>query len=143
MHHLPHYWYFLLFAISFIAGAINSVAGGGTLLTFPSSLAAGITPVIANATNTISLVPASVAGAFSFRKELPSMPSILKLFALPAIFRRLHWCQADVSRWRCNTFDTDPVADPRCRYTLPHPRLSRRLNLLIDPDDDNLFKRSA
>ena len=38
---------------------MNSMAGGGTLLTFPSLLAAGVSPVVANATNAVALVPGS------------------------------------------------------------------------------------
>ena len=44
------------------AGAVNAVAGGGTLLTFPA-LTAVVTPVVANATSTVALVPGSAAGA--------------------------------------------------------------------------------
>jgi uncharacterized membrane protein YfcA len=57
------------------AGVMNSVAGGGTLLTFPALLAA-LSPwgaeaaVIANATSTITLAPASLAGAWGYRKEM-------------------------------------------------------------------------
>jgi uncharacterized membrane protein YfcA len=74
-----------LAAASFVAGAMNAVAGGGTLLTFPTLLGAGIPPVVANATSTISLVPGSIAGAYGFRAELPSMLKTLKLFAVPSI----------------------------------------------------------
>jgi uncharacterized protein len=83
---LPPPTYVFLAAASFIAGAMNSVAGGGTLLTFPSLLGAGITPVMANATSTLSLVPGSLAGAYGFRSELPELRRTVKLFALPAIF---------------------------------------------------------
>jgi uncharacterized membrane protein YfcA len=142
MHHLPHHWYFLLFAISFIAGAINSVAGGGTLLTFPSLLAAGISPVIANATSTISLVPGSVAGAFSFRKELPSVPSMLKLFALPAILggfigAKLMLVSGDELLSRLIPW---LILGAAILFLVQEP-LSRRLNLLADPDDDSRFKK--
>jgi uncharacterized membrane protein YfcA len=57
------------------AGAVNAVAGGGTLLTFPSLLAV-LSPygadaaVIANATSTVALVPGSLAGAWGYRSEL-------------------------------------------------------------------------
>jgi uncharacterized membrane protein YfcA len=57
------------------AGAINSVAGGGTLLTFPALLAVlapyGIEAgVLANATSTVALVPGSLAGAWGYRREM-------------------------------------------------------------------------
>ncbi len=50
------------------AGAVNSVAGGGTLLTFPA-LTAVVTPVVANGTSTVALVPGSMAGAWGYRRE--------------------------------------------------------------------------
>lgn len=77
--------YVFLGAASFIAGAMNAVAGGGTLLTFPALLGAGIGPVMANATSTVSLVPGSMAGAYGFRSEMPAIARTMKLFALPAI----------------------------------------------------------
>ncbi len=77
--------YAVLAGASFVAGAMNAVAGGGTLLTFPTLLGAGVPPVVANATSTFSLVPASVAGAYGFRKELPALSRALKLFIVPSI----------------------------------------------------------
>jgi uncharacterized membrane protein YfcA len=77
--------YLFLAVASFVAGAMNAVAGGGTLITFPTLLGAGLSPVIANATSTISLVPGSIAGAYGFRAELPSMLKTLRLFAVPSI----------------------------------------------------------
>jgi uncharacterized membrane protein YfcA len=85
MSHIDPASYLLLAAASFLAGGINAVAGGGTLLTFPTLLACGVSPVVANATNTVALVPASLAGAYSFRKELPNIRRTIKLFALPSI----------------------------------------------------------
>ena len=52
------------------AGAINVVVGSGTLITFPVLLAFGYAPVVANVSNTIGLVPGSVAGAVGYREEL-------------------------------------------------------------------------
>jgi uncharacterized membrane protein YfcA len=52
------------------AGAINAVVGSGTLITFPVLLALGYAPVVANVSNTIGLVPGSLAGAFGYREEL-------------------------------------------------------------------------
>jgi hypothetical protein len=52
------------------AGTINAVVGSGTLLTFPTLLALGYPPVTANVSNTIGLVPGSVAGAWGYRREL-------------------------------------------------------------------------
>jgi hypothetical protein len=49
---------------------MNAVAGGGTFFSFPALLAAGVSPVIANATNSVGLCPASLSGAWAYRKEL-------------------------------------------------------------------------
>src|ERR671916_113659 len=54
---------------AFAAGMINSVAGGGTLLSFPVLVWAGRDAVLANATSTVALWPASLAGVYGFRKE--------------------------------------------------------------------------
>jgi uncharacterized membrane protein YfcA len=52
------------------AGAINTVVGSGTLLTFPLLLAIGYGPVTANVSNTIGLAPGGFSGAFGYRREL-------------------------------------------------------------------------
>jgi uncharacterized membrane protein YfcA len=60
----------LVGAAGLAAGAINTVVGSGTLITFPVLLALGVPPVTANVSNTIGLVPGSVSGAWSYRREL-------------------------------------------------------------------------
>ena len=52
------------------AGTINTVVGSGTLITFPTLLAFGVPPVIANVSNTVGLVPGSVSGSIGYRREL-------------------------------------------------------------------------
>ena len=52
------------------AGTINTVVGSGTLITFPTLLAMGVPPVMANVSNTVGLVPGSVSGAIGYRREL-------------------------------------------------------------------------
>lgn len=52
------------------AGAINTLVGSGTLITFPVLLGFGYPPVTANVTNTVGLVPGSVSGAIGYRREL-------------------------------------------------------------------------
>jgi uncharacterized protein len=62
------------------AGAINTVVGSGTLITFPVLLAFGYSPVTANVSNTICLVPGSVSGAVGYRRELAGqLPRVLRL----------------------------------------------------------------
>src|SRR6188472_1676121 len=59
-----------LLAAGLAAGAINAVVGSGTLITFPTLLALGYPPVIANVSNTVGLAPGSFAGAWGYRREL-------------------------------------------------------------------------
>jgi uncharacterized membrane protein YfcA len=63
----------LLFGAAAAGGAINSVAGGGSFIAFPSLLFAGVAPVAANATNTVALWPGSVASAVAYRAELTAV----------------------------------------------------------------------
>jgi uncharacterized protein len=70
MEHFSHLGLGLLFASAVGAGVMNAMAGGGTLLTFPSLLAAGVPAVVANATNAVALVPGSFTSGFTYRREL-------------------------------------------------------------------------
>src|SRR5581483_2440988 len=63
-----------LFMAAVVAGAINSVAGGGSFVSFPSLLFIGIPPVNANATNTVALWPGQVASIGAYRAELQKLP---------------------------------------------------------------------
>jgi hypothetical protein len=67
-----------VFAAGIGAGMINVVVGSGTLLTFPVLLAVGYSPVVANVSNTIGLVPGSVSGAVGYRRELSTQQARLK-----------------------------------------------------------------
>jgi hypothetical protein len=62
--------YAAIFGAGIAAGVMNTVVGSGTLLTFPTLLAFGYSPVLANVSNTIGLVPGSVSGAYGYRAEL-------------------------------------------------------------------------
>jgi uncharacterized membrane protein YfcA len=57
-------------AAGFVAGAVNTVVGSGSLVTFPTLVALGYPSVVANVSNTIGLVPGSVSGAVGYRREL-------------------------------------------------------------------------
>ena len=52
------------------AGAINALAGGGTLITFPTLLALGVAPITANVTNTVALCPGFIGGILAQFKDL-------------------------------------------------------------------------
>ncbi len=60
----------LIFAVGVAAGTVNTVVGSGSLLTFPTLIALGYPPLIANVSNTIGLAPGSVSGAVGYRREL-------------------------------------------------------------------------
>ncbi|TRW95699.1 sulfite exporter TauE/SafE family protein [Paracoccus sp. M683] len=60
----------ILFTAGLIGGVMNAVAGGGTFVTFPALVFAGIPPVAANATATVAALPGYLAAAISFRQEI-------------------------------------------------------------------------
>ncbi len=79
----------LLLLAAFAAGAINSVAGGGTLLTFPVllSVLGGVPngPVIANGTSTVALVPGSMSAFWGYRAEVKGQKRSLWEMAVPSV----------------------------------------------------------
>jgi uncharacterized protein len=77
--------YAILCLAAFAAGVQNSLAGGGTLYTFPT-LQRYLGDIMANGTSTVALVPGSIAGAWGFRSEVRQTPRrILLLLALPSL----------------------------------------------------------
>lgn len=62
----------LVFLAAVTAGFINAMAGGGTLVSFPVLLAVGISPVAANVTNTVALVPGTIGGMWAQRDAFRS-----------------------------------------------------------------------
>jgi uncharacterized membrane protein YfcA len=69
-------------AAGMAAGAINTLVGSGTLITFPVLLAFGYSPVTANVSNNVGLVPGSIAGAIGYRRELEGQRTRALRFAL-------------------------------------------------------------
>ncbi len=67
----------LLFMAAVIAGGINSVAGGGSFISFPSLLFTGVLPVPANATSTVALWPGSVASVGAYRERMAATRRLL------------------------------------------------------------------
>lgn len=67
------------------AGAINAVAGGGTLVSYPALLWAGLDAIVANTTSTVALLPGSLGGALGFGEELRRSRRWLRLLALPSL----------------------------------------------------------
>lgn len=66
-----------MFAAAFVAGTMNSIAGGGTLITFPVLLWLGLDPKVANATSTVALWPGLFGGLWGFRREIANSRAIL------------------------------------------------------------------
>ena len=62
-----------LLAAGVAAGAVNAVAGGGSLITFPVLLALGLNPVSANVTNSVAVTPGYLASAYGSRTELAEL----------------------------------------------------------------------
>lgn len=60
----------ILTGIGLLGGAWNAIAGGATLLTFPALMAAGLPPLVANATNFLALLPSNAAALPAYRREL-------------------------------------------------------------------------
>ena len=75
----------VIFLAAFIAGMMNSVAGGGTLVTFPALIWIGIDPKAANVTSTIALWPGSLGGMLGFRRELSGSRRWMLLLAPSSI----------------------------------------------------------
>lgn len=59
-----------LFAAAVAAGVVNAVAGGGSLISFPALIAAGMPPVVANVTNTVALCPGYLGATYAQRRDL-------------------------------------------------------------------------
>src|SRR5436190_8202975 len=72
-----------MFLAAFFAGVVNSIAGGGTLLTFPVLIWLGLDPKVANATSTVALWPGLFGGLFGYRREMND--SSLMLIRLGAV----------------------------------------------------------
>jgi len=68
-----------------LAGGVNALAGGGTLLTFPALLAALNSSVLANGTSTVALAPASLSSAWAYRQDLMKEWHWLKLLIAPSL----------------------------------------------------------
>jgi uncharacterized protein len=75
---------FALVGVAFLAGMINSLAGGGTLFTFPVLLTI-MDPVRANATSTLALVPGSLAASWAYRREFDSVKPLFQRLWLPSL----------------------------------------------------------
>lgn len=70
-----------MLAAGVAAGAINTLVGSGSLITFPVLLAVGYPPLTANVSNNLGLVPGALSGAYGFRRELAGQRARVRRFA--------------------------------------------------------------
>lgn len=75
----------LLGGAGFAAGAVNAVAGGGSLLSFPALLAVGHGPLVANVTNTVGLLPGYLGGTLAYRRELSGQAARVRSLGAAAV----------------------------------------------------------
>ena len=67
------------------AGALNAVVGSGSLITFPTLLALGYPPIVANVSNTIGLTPGNISGAVGYRRELVGQSGRIRRLGVAAV----------------------------------------------------------
>src|SRR5580658_9990710 len=75
----------ILFAVGIIVGNMNSIAGGGMLLGFPVMLAAGMTPLVANVTGNLVILPGQLSSAFGYRAYLRKLPRRYLILLIPCL----------------------------------------------------------
>ena len=73
------------FGAAFLAGLINSVAGGGTLITFPTLIWLGLNSVAANATSTVAIWPGTLGSSWGYRRELRTLAPRLFWLLIPSV----------------------------------------------------------
>jgi uncharacterized membrane protein YfcA len=74
-----------LVASSFGAGVMNAIAGGGTILTYPTLLFLGESPITANATSTVALWPGAASSMYGYRREVAENRGWLRRLFLPSL----------------------------------------------------------
>ncbi len=75
----------VLAAAGFVAGAMNAVAGGGTIVTFPALIFSGMSSIAANATSTVALLPGTIGGVAGYRRNLPAARRWIRLFLVVSV----------------------------------------------------------
>jgi hypothetical protein len=75
----------LLFLAAAIGGGLNAVAGGGSFLTLPALIFAGVSPVVANATSTLALWPASISSTFAYRGDIRTSRQWLLILGITSV----------------------------------------------------------
>ncbi len=86
MHHSLDLWHAAVAcAAAFLAGAINSVAGGGTLVSFPALIWLGLNSVTANATSTVAIWPGTLGSIWGYRREMREAEPRMYLLVVPSL----------------------------------------------------------
>ncbi|MPZ48277.1 MAG: TSUP family transporter [Dehalococcoidia bacterium] len=70
---------------AFLAGGINAIAGGGTLIGFPVLLAAGYGAKVANMTNTVAIWPGTISGSWAYRSEISRQRATITAIVIPVV----------------------------------------------------------
>lgn len=78
--------FLLLAAAGLLAGAMNAIAGGGSFVTFPVMVFAGLPPIVANASSTVALFPGTIASTFAYRRDLRGIGGYRLSFLAPLSF---------------------------------------------------------
>ncbi len=76
----------LIMGAGLLAGAMNAVAGGGSFVSFPALVYAGLPPIIANASSTVALYPASLSAAWEYREYIRPFPKVSIYTMIAATF---------------------------------------------------------
>lgn len=77
--------YAVVFGAGVLSSAMNAVAGGGSLISFPILVGLGVPPVVANATNAMAQVPGQAASAFGFWNLLPATRGLFLPLLIPTV----------------------------------------------------------
>ncbi|HXW44888.1 MAG TPA: sulfite exporter TauE/SafE family protein [Streptosporangiaceae bacterium] len=110
------------------AGAVNAVVGSGSLITFPTLLAFGYPPVVANVSNNVGLVSGNISGAVGYRRELAGQRSRLQRLAVFAVVGSVAGAAALLSLPSSSFKLIVPVLILiACVLVLAQPWLSRRI----------------
>jgi uncharacterized membrane protein YfcA len=82
---LAWYQYILVVIAAVGGGFVNALAGGGTLITFPTLISVGLPSIAANMTNTVALLPGYLGGTYAQRKDMQGQKTRLLLFIPAAV----------------------------------------------------------
>jgi uncharacterized protein len=104
LHTLDSWHAFVAFGAAFLAGAINSVAGGGTLISFPTLIWLGLNSIAANATSTVAIWPGTAGSIWGYRRELRDAEPRFRWLIVPSLVGGI--AGALLLRWTpADTFD--------------------------------------